>query len=146
MSATATTQTAKAVIQRLRANAAVVALVTGIHDAVPQDRTFPYLVLDEFFEVPERTLGGNGHRVLFSVFIYTRDGSEKRQGTGSAGYKKAFDLVELIVADLTSLTTPLVVANHDTVDVDVEAVIGTRDDDGVTREVECQFNAWLEDA
>lgn len=145
MTGTATPQVVKAVIVRLRALSTLTSIVTGIHDQVPQDRQYPYVVVDEIFEVPERTFGENGHRVFFSVFVYTRDGSETRKGTGTAGFKSGLDIAELIVTDLTSLSSPMPVDNHVTVDVDIEGLLATRDEDSMLREVECQFSAWLED-
>lgn len=147
MSYTSLPQLMKAIVARLRGHAPLMALVTGVHDAVPDSKAFPYVVLDDPLEFPERYFGQNGHRVSLTIFVYTKDGTEVRKGVGTAGFKSGFDIAEIVLAQITDIEgNPLVVDNHDLVDADVIALTANRLEDGVTREIELELEFVLEDA
>ena len=123
----------------------VTALATGIYDAVPQTATSPYVVFDEPLEVPDRAFGQGGHAVNFILVVFTQDGTRDKSGRGTSGYAQGFAIAEEICAALTDTDDPLVVDGHDVVDVDVESIVGQREDDGVTRRIEITITATLED-
>jgi hypothetical protein len=134
-----------AVVQRLRASAAIASRVTGILDAVPEGQAFPYIAFVDPSEVPNRYFGQNGHLVVFSLEIVTQDGSRTPEGRGSAGNREGGEIVELVVNELTDLSNPILVEGHDVVDVDIESVVVSVDDDGTTRRHQLTFTAELED-
>jgi hypothetical protein len=146
MSATALPQLQTAVVARGRQNAAVTALVTGIFDAVPQGQKRPYVVYDEATELQNRSLGQGGHLIALTLSVYTQDAAPTSAGRGSAGYAQGLAIANLLAADLTDLDEPLVVDDHDVVDVDVESIDCLRDDeDGTTRRVDLMLMVTLED-
>lgn len=137
----------KAVVLRLRATATFMALCTGgILDAIPQTKRYPYAVFDEPFETPDRTFGQGGHSCLFTLSIYTQDGSATKQGSGTSGFEIGLAIAALVVGALDHMANPLVVEGHDVVDVDVVTISTEREDDGITRRVDVLMQALLEDA
>lgn len=147
MSASALPQLQTAVIARLRGTAAYMSLCTGgIQDHIPQTKRYPYGVYDEPFESPDRTFGQGGHSCLFTISVYTQDGSATKQGSGTAGFELGLAIASLVVAALDHMTNPLVVEDHDVVDVDVVTISTEREDDGITRRVDVLMQALLEDA
>lgn len=133
------------VVTRLKASIALNALVQGVFDAVPQQQPFPYVVFDEPFEVPNRYLGQDGHDITFTISVFTQDGSTTKLGKGSAGFKLASQIVDIILDELTNLDTPIVVDGHDLVDVEIISIEYTRETDGITRFANVNLMATLED-
>lgn len=139
-------QLQQAVVTRLKASAALAALITGVFDAVPEQQQYPYVVFDEPFELPDRTFGQDGHESSFVLSVFTQDGSTTLAGKGSAGFKLAGQIVEIILSELIDLDNPLVVAGHDLVDLDVVSIEYAREADGITRRGDINLTALLEDA
>jgi hypothetical protein len=133
-------------IARLKASASLMALVHGVFDAVPQQQAYPYVVFDEPFELPDRTLGQDGHESSFVLSVFTQDGSMTKLGKGSAGFKLAGEIVEIILRELIDYTNPIVVEGHDLVDLDVVSIEYARENDGITRRADVNLVARLEDA
>lgn len=143
-----------AVVQRLRATAAVTALVPAarILDAVPEREVFPYLVFDGPFSSPDRTFGQDGREISFTLTAFTRDGTERvgATETGQAGYKPAYAIATAVVEALTgryppaSGWTPITVPGFDLADLEVLMVQGSRANDGLSRQVDMTFVATLE--
>ena len=150
MSATSLPQMQAAVFTRLRATAAFIS-ACALYDAVPEKPVYPYGVYDEPFETPDRTFGQGGHDVLFSIVLYSRDGSTTKAGVGASGWKTLDQLAELVIGALVDPCdgtefTPITVDGHDLVDLEVESNDGQRGQDGISREHTIQFRALLEDA
>ena len=143
-----------AVVQRLRATAAVTALVPAarILDAVPERETFPYLVFDGPFSTPDRTFGQDGREISFTLTAFTTDGTERIAAGASAqaGYRPGMAIAAAVVAALTGGYppadgwTPITVAGFDLTDLEVLMVQGSRANDGVSRQVDMTFVATLE--
>jgi len=146
MSATGNGVLQKAVVRRLRACGDFLALCpTGVLDSVPQDATYPMVVVDAPFEIPNRTLGQGGHDCLVTLNIYTQDGSVSKTGRGASGYKQGQDIAEIVVRELTNLDEPLEVEGHDVEDVDLVSVTGEELDES-RRRTEIILEALLEDS
>jgi hypothetical protein len=136
-----------AVIKRLREDAVLSGMVSGVFDAVPEGQAFPYVVYVDAFEIPDRTLGQGGFEVHFTLLAHTRDGSDTTGRIGYAGYRQ----LALITARAVELLTDydaenrMTVTGWDVVDSDVERLDLSRDDDGITRRGEIDIIMKLED-
>lgn len=147
MTYTALPQLQTAIVARLTGNAPFMALAKAVLDDVPPTQTFPYVAFDDPFESPDRTFGQNGHDATCVLSIYTRDGSDARSGTGTAGFKQGLTIAEAALALLTDIeNNPLIVSGHDVVDVDVISLESFREPDGKTRRTDVIITATLEDA
>ncbi|WOI58604.1 DUF3168 domain-containing protein [Streptomyces fradiae] len=62
----------RAVYGRLTGDATLMGLVSGVYDYVPEDVTWPYVVIGEALEVPENWLGGFGRQTTITVHVWTR--------------------------------------------------------------------------
>ncbi|MBA3853335.1 MAG: hypothetical protein C0503_02910 [Gemmatimonas sp.] len=142
----------QAVFTKLRAHAGLLALVpaTRILDAVPERETFPYIVYDAPISTPERTFGQDGREVSFVVTVFSREGSEKFPGTGTAGYSAVLAIADQIVEALVGSYppadgfSPLSVSGFDIADFDVVSVQASRANDGISRQADCTFVLRLE--
>jgi hypothetical protein len=146
MTRTALPQTQVGIVTLLKATPAFLTLVRGLYDAVPETPTplFPYAVIDDPFEVPDRTFGQDGHEQTFLLSIYTRDGSATPEGTGAAGFRTGLLIANEAITALMDST--LTVGGHDVTDVDVVSVECFRETDGITRRCDITFTFRLEDA
>lgn len=145
MSFTAIPQLQRAIVARLRGSSEVMALVTGVFDAVPQGQKFPYAVFDEPLETPNDHFDLRGHAVSVLLVIYTQDGQLTKDGRGRSGFTEGLTIAEAIGGQLTDLEDPVVVDDHALVELSIESVNCAREDDGVTRRCELTLTATLED-
>lgn len=146
MTATALPQTQTAIIARVRASATIPPLITGVFDAVPQGQPYPYVVYDEATETHNRTFAQDGHIIVATLSIYTSDAAPTKPGRGTSGYLQGLTIANALAAELTDLDEPLVVDDHDVVDVDVDAIDAAREDDSATRRIDLTLIVTLEDA
>lgn len=134
----------RALVALLRNAPTLDPLVGGrVYDAVPQDAPMPYVVLDECLETPDRTFGQHGHSLNLVLSIYTRDAAAGKSGRGSAGYGQGLAIAHAITALL--LPGTMKVDGHDLTDVDVASIDCAREPDGITRRIDCEITALLED-
>lgn len=141
-----------AVIQRLRAHAALTALVPAarILDAVPERETFPYVVFDAPVSIPDRTMGQDGREVSFVLTVFTRDGSERAGESGQAGYRQAQQIADAVAEALTGAYppapgwVPLAVEGYDVTDVDIISAQASRANDGISRQLDLTMVVNLE--
>jgi hypothetical protein len=148
MTFTALPQLLAAVVTRLRAEPALLQLVSGIYDETPAGAIpYPHIILDEPFETPDRTFGQNGHQTTITLSILTQSPATTKAGTGKAGFTQGLAIAEIALRLLTDIEeNPLTVEGHDVVDVDVLTIDCTRETDGKTRRVDVTIVATLEDA
>ena len=102
-----------AIYQRLTGNVPFMALVKNVYDEVPEKAIYPYLVLDDPIETPDRTFGQDGHTVTYQLSIYTQDGSRTKAGTGTAGFLPGLTIARAALALLIDIeNAPLVIAGY----------------------------------
>lgn len=146
MTATALPQLQAALITRLKATPAFMALVSNVYDDVPEKPTYPYAAYDDPFETPNRYFGQGGHDAIWIFDIYTQDGSRSKTTPGAAGFKQGVTIAEALL-DALGIEDPsnwITVDGHDLVDIDVVSVHCSRESDGVTRRTEITMSATLE--
>lgn len=136
----------RSVIERLRACVDLMAIVSGVWDAVPVKATLPYIVYVSAVETPNLYFGQNGHLTDVTLQLYSDDGSSTRAGRGNAGFITSYEITEIVLRELTDVDTPLVVDGHDLVDLSLIGVYVTREgNDKESRITEIAFTAELED-
>lgn len=116
----------QAMYAALVADAPLMALVSGVYDAVPRHVAKPYVTMGESTEAPFNTFGKIGHEDTATLHVYTED-------TGVAAGKAAgLAIVERVLAALDG--AQLVVQGHDTVYCNFEftTTIEQSDDAGLT--------------
>jgi len=146
MSYTGLPQFIAATIGRLRGDAALAQLVTGVYDEVPSTARPDYIVVDAPIETPDGTFGQNGHELTLVLSIVTRS-PLAATGAGKAGFVVGLAIAERALALLTDLEgDPVAVDDHDVSDVSVVSVVCVRESDGLTRRVDVTISANLEDA
>ena len=145
MTVTSLPQVQQAIYGRLMGDRPFMASVTGVFDAVPDGQAFPYIVIGDATEVPDRTLGQNGHQVTGFITVYTRDGAAVVGRTGSAGYATGLAIVSAAIELLTNEDgdDPLSVDGHDVVDVSVVSIDTSREKND--RAIVAQVLLLLED-
>ena len=126
-------QLRKAIYDALTADASLNALVAGIHDSVPAETSFPYIVLGEIQGRDWSTKTTSGARLLITVDVYSR----------YLGQKEASDIMERIKtlihqAPLVLTGYTLVMIRYDLSDIELE-------NDGLTYHGRMRFLALVED-
>jgi hypothetical protein len=121
---------------------------SGIGDAVPKDPVFPFIVIGDAIEVPNRHMRQAGHEVLFEVTIYTSDGSTNTNVRGgTVGFRQGLTLMArvhaLLVGDVAGVRT-LTVTGFNLVDVDVDFSQTAREPDGLMRTIDTRYRLMLE--
>ncbi len=146
---TALTPAQTAVIAKLRGDATLMAMISGVMDEVPQLQAYPYVVYEDPFEIPDRCLGQDGFEVHFTMSIYTQDGTPTKAGIGYAGFKTALGIaarMTILLTDIFAVVVPkLTVTGFDVVDADVESTEGFREADGISRRFDVKYILLLED-
>lgn len=123
-----------ALFARLTGDATLMGLVTGVYDGVPEGTAPPYVTLGEGTEVEWNTFDRRGHEATVTLHVYSE----------AAGFKEALEITERVTELATS--TPLVVAGHGTVLVqldDVQTIIGA---DGRTRHIPITLRVLTQDS
>lgn len=68
----ALTPVQEALFARLTADSALMSVVTGVHDTVPEPTLYPYVVLGEAIETPDNQLGQFGSRLSVTLHTWSR--------------------------------------------------------------------------
>lgn len=100
MSTTAAWDLQKAIVGALRANATLMALVTGIFDEVPQDTALPYVVVGKVKAAGAPYFGEDAHDLLPQITTWTEDGADTTANAGASGYKQGLAIAAQIEATI----------------------------------------------
>jgi hypothetical protein len=145
MSASSLGAVQAAVYTALTNDATFMALCPAVYDAVPETPTYPHAVIGEAVEVSDRFMGQNGHDVLLTVSIFTRDGSTTKAGTGSKGFAAGLAIAARATDRMVEQNV-LSVSGHALVLIEVDAIETSREPDGLTRRVDAHYTLVLEDS
>ncbi|GHJ01616.1 hypothetical protein TPA0906_34810 [Streptomyces olivaceus] len=61
-----------AVYARLKADGALMALIQGVYDYVPEDVAYPFVVIGEALETPDNRHGGFGRETVITLHVWSR--------------------------------------------------------------------------
>lgn len=138
-----------AVIAKTRGDATLMAMISAIVDEVPQSQSYPYVVYEDPFEIPDRCMGQDGFEAHFMLIVFTQDGTPLKSGAGYAGFKTGLNIaarLATLITDIFAVVVPkITVTGFDVVNADVESVEAFREADGITRRIEMKFIMQLED-
>jgi len=73
MSADSSWELQKAIYTALTGDSALMAMITGVHDHVPQGAAFPYVTIGESTAVDWRTVGHKGVEVTLIIQVWSRE-------------------------------------------------------------------------
>ncbi|GHI91274.1 DUF3168 domain-containing protein [Streptomyces olivaceus] len=61
-----------AVYARLKADTALMAVIRGVYDYVPEDVAYPFVVIGEALETPDNRHGGFGRQTVITLHVWSR--------------------------------------------------------------------------
>lgn len=145
MSASSLSIVQAAVYTALTGDSTFMALCPAVYDAVPETPTYPHAVIGDAVEISDRTMGQNGHDVLLTVSVYTRDGATTKVGTGSKGFAVGLSIAARATDRMVEQNV-LSISGHSLVLIEVESIETLRETDGITRRVDARYTLLLEDS
>ncbi len=77
MSADSSWELQQAIYTALTGDGALMAMITGVHDHVPQDTAFPYVTIGEASAVDWRTVGHDGMELTLVLHVWSRERGHK---------------------------------------------------------------------
>ena len=77
MSADSSWELQKAIYAALTGDSALMAMITGVHDHVPQGAAFPYVTIGEASAVDWRTVGHDGMELTLVLHVWSRERGRK---------------------------------------------------------------------
>jgi hypothetical protein len=104
-----------------------------IYDEVPEDATFPYIVIGDASETPMDTFGRKGRRPAITLELYSQ----------YFGFKEILTLIERVEQLLNRAN--LTIAKFDEVYCMITHVQVERESDGLTRKAIMQFDLYAEE-
>nr|WP_260440079.1 DUF3168 domain-containing protein [Cohnella lubricantis] len=121
-----------AVRTHLIADAALMAKVKGVFDAVPNDQAFPYVTIGDVTSVPNRTFDRFGEECTITLHIWSR----------YAGFKESAEILDHLNRILADTVFPVPGWEVEGCYYDFSETI--RDPDGVTRHVPVRYRVKLQ--
>lgn len=85
----------KAVFQRLQTDEALMSAINGIHDYVPDETNFPYIVFGRSYSEPYKTKTSIGERIELQIEIWS----------ATKGKEETINIIKLMEAALTEELT-----------------------------------------
>ena len=124
----------RAIVTKLRADAALDALVSGVFDRVPQDQSFPYVQVGYSTQNPWDAFSSDGFDLTTTIYVW------HEAGYNAPGLAVAAE-IERLLDDVRDLD----VDGFHVVRIWLEFMDTTpRDNDTVTRSIPIRFRAWLQ--
>ena len=117
-----------AVYSRLTGDSALMALITGVFDDVPEKQPFDYVTFGESTEQAWDCFGQDGSEVAFDLHIWSR----------YRGFAKAQAIAAAIIGLLNN-GVALTITGYGTVLLDYVSTQQLRDPDGITRHLVTRF-------
>ncbi len=129
MSADSSWELQKAIYGALTGDSALMAMITGVHDHVPQDTAFPYVTIGEASAVDWRTVGHDGMELTLVLHVWSRERGRRE--------------VKLIMTEIRRILdgANLTVPGHVLVWLRFSFSEATRDPDGLTYHGITKFRA-----
>ena len=95
----------QALYSRLTGDSALMDLITGVYDYVPETAVYPYLVLGEAIETPDNRHGGFGRQTVATLHVWTRHRGHSRGLTIGAQVTALLDHQPLTITGLHHVST-----------------------------------------
>jgi len=130
---TATQQLQQAVYAVLSTDSALLTLVSSIYDEVPENKSFPYLVIGDVTETPMDTFARKGRIAVITVSIYSMQ----------KGFKESLLIADRVDTLLNRNSFPL--NTYDTVYTMYKMLSTQRMGDGLTRKVDIKYDVFAEE-
>ena len=129
MSADSSWELQKAIYGALTGDSALMAMITGVHDHVPQETAFPYVTIGEASAVDWRTVGHDGMELTLALHVWSRE----------RGRREA----KLVLAEIHRILNDakLTVPGHVLVWLHFESAEFLQSADGVTYDGVARYNA-----
>ena len=134
MSADSSWELQQAIYTALTNDSALMAMITGVHDHVPQETAFPYVTIGESTAVDWRTVGHDGMELTLVLHAWSRERGRRE--------------VKLILAEIHRILNhaKLTVPGHVLVWLHFEFSQTLQDSDGATYHGIARYNAITHEA
>ena len=134
MSADSSWELQKAIYGALTGDSALMAMIAGVHDHVPQDTAFPYVTIGEASAVDWRTVGHDGMELTLVLHAWSRERGRRE--------------VKLILAEIHRILNDakLTVPGHVLVWLHFEFAQTLQGTDGATYHGIARYNAITHEA
>ncbi|WP_306186972.1 DUF3168 domain-containing protein [Streptomyces sp. MK5] len=121
----------EAVYAKLTADAALMGLVTGVFDEVPEEQPFPYVTLGSITEVPDDAHDRQGLTAQVVLHVWSK----------YRGYREAAQILAAVDAVLDR--KPLAVDGFTDISVAQAQHQSMRDSDPTIRHINVQYRVWM---
>lgn len=122
-----------AIVSKLKSDAALMNIVTGVFDDVPQGQKFPFIQISEGEETPLNTFGRKGRESSITISIFSRYKGFKE---ALQIYSKVDQLLDGVPLDLP--TFQLVYLQNDSMNM----ILGP---DNKTRQIPVKYRAFVQE-
>lgn len=122
-----------AIYSKLKADTALMALITGVYDDPPDNTAFPYVTIGDAEEAPSNTFGKLTKMITHTINIWSR----------YQGYKEVFDIANRIITVLDHVA--LTIAGYTHIHTWYRGMTTARVPDGITRGANLRFQVWVEE-
>jgi hypothetical protein len=124
----------KAVYAQLTGDATLMAKVTGVFDAVPDDQAFPYVTIGDETETGFNAFSKTGKAVVLTLHVWSQYRGFKQADEILVRINELLDGAALTVTGYTSTAMQFMSSEH------------LRDPDGLTRHVVARFNCLVRES
>lgn len=121
-----------AIYAELTGDEALMSMISGVFDAVPDGQALPYIVIGDATETPWSTFGRSGSDDVLTIHIWSQ----------ANGFKGALQVLDQLNALLDG--GELEMSGHVHVGTLYEGAETLRDPDGVTRHAVARYRAYVQ--
>lgn len=123
----------KAIYSKLTSDSALMGMITGVFDYVPDKQGFPYITINDFIENPFNVFGRRGKDVLVTLQIW----SDKK------GFKTSFDILSRVNTLLDD--AQLTLENHQLISIQFESSLPSIDAFDGIRQVPIRYRCLVQE-
>jgi len=134
MAGSALLEVQKAVYSKLTGDATLIAKVTGVFDAVPDDQAFPYIAIGDETETGFSAFSKIGKEVILTLHLWSQYQGFKQADEILVRVNELLDGAALTVTGYASTAMQFVSSEH------------LRDPDGITRHVVARFRCFVRES
>lgn len=122
-----------AILAKLKGDATLMGMVTGVFDDVPQGQSFPFIQVGTATETPRNTFGRKGREATITLDIFSR----------YQGFKEALQIYSRVDELLDG--EPLTLQSYQLVFLQNDGMNTILGPDGITRHIPARYRAFVQE-